>query len=353
VTILTYQLPALMTLLGSPYFQKLGIRAHAAGSVDDLVDRAAALRPELVIVPAESHETSAAMLARLRAPSERSLVFAAFAARSYARLPRSAPFDGVICLDDPEALLGRTRLPSGLPWTRRDRRTPVRIPVQLPGGEVGAITGETVDLGPGGAQLLLRGVPLHSGPMPVLFHRSEGSRSLTVQARAVWLDARDPRAIRAGVRFLDLTYEMRKTLDDLALWDVAPAPDGESITLHGELSESSLLWPLAARMATVPQLDLGQLGRINFAGIYRLVELLDVLPRRQRLRLLRVPAALIQQPAFDRLIAPRCTVESHYALFDCEPCGLDVQLLVTREREGAAVPCPVCGAPLGSDALTP
>lgn len=346
IQLLTYRLPKLMALLGAPHFGKLGLRAAAATSVEELLQRAAAGQPQLVVVPGDGNVPGEPVLRRLRASltSERSLVLGAVESSRAAAAARPL-YDGLICLDEPERLLARPQLPWLAPWTRRERRTAVRIPVRVDGGELGAIAGHTVDVAPGGAQVLLQRLPRQSGATEVEFHRSEGRR-LTVRARAVWLDPRDVAAVRLGLHFLDLTYDMRKALDDLALWDVVNAPDGKNITLYGELSEASVLWPIAARVAAVPLLDLGHVARVNFVGMYRLIELLDQVPRGLGVRLQRVPAALMQQPAFHRLIARRCRLESYYASFDCEPCKMQVHTLVTRALAGAPIRCPICARPL-------
>lgn len=343
--VLTFDDPRLLMLLRGGWFRSLGLRVVTACAPEALLERALFLAPDLVLVLAERVPPGFGRALRGCVGERRTEIVLVTAAGEPAPAGEWADYDGVVSLADPELELARLVSLQSRSRRRQSRRR-VRLPVQLgAGGE--ALDGVALDLSADGAGLLLGRLPRDAGPQPARFSRGDG-RVVTATARVVWADGRAEPAARVGVRLVDASAELDRALADLALWEVHLEGGAPVVRLHGELDERADLSPLAARAGEAPIIDLGDVVRASSAGLQQWSRLVRGFAPETRVRLRRVPAALMRQLLLVPLATLGCVVESYYAPFECEACEVDIDLVLDARATPAAQPCPLCGAPMTS-----
>jgi ABC-type transporter Mla MlaB component len=348
MNVLLYGLAEIAAILrSSPRFARLGHSATSVHSALELARRAAATQPDVIIMAATHLDTEPGLCRELRrvVRSPRSLLFVA--GDGAATSPWAGDCDGVVPLTGKEAHLPTLLLPFRSTQTRRQRRVAVRIPVDIQIGKTLAARGHAVDLSVGGARLELDRLPRGSGPYRVRFHRDDG-RSASLIARAAWTSAETQPPV-LGLHFLGARFDTQTALADMAFWQSIDEPDGPVIHLYGELSEETPLWRLATRILTLPRLDLGGIRAINFAGAFRLLELLSSTPSATRLRLRRVPLELVRLRRFYSLVKQTCIVESHYALCECPRCHVEVRVVWSTCARQGAPRCALCRGEVDSE----
>jgi ABC-type transporter Mla MlaB component len=343
--ILTCDAPSLVSALRSGYFLRAGLRIVTALDAQELLERAAVLRPNVIILVAgllpPRCERGLAQKLRPHLAAGPSLILLA--------LPRDHmdigddlhSYDGVLSLEEPGLDVARALAPLISLPNRRQARMRVRIPATLFAAAEKPIEGVTVDLSGAGAGLHLPSEP-GQDPYHVAFSRPDGRR-VTLAARAAWIDGFSPRAVRLGVRFLSATLDTVQALYDLAFWELITESGQLVIHLHGEISETTALWPILTRIMEAPRLDLEDVSRVNSAGVLRWMDFLRKIPSDVELRLRRISIPLVRQMLLVPAMSRRCVIESFLAPYECEDCDLDVTELITPGRDLFVPECPSCG----------
>ncbi len=245
---------------------------------------------------------------------------------------------------------------------RRDRRIPVELDVELPGGE-STIVGQVTNVGPGGIGLRVS-VPLSTGAALTARFRVGDQHSPETHAAVAWcrlagpidLDRGEP-AYAAGLAWTgEVPLRTRLLLEQVALFDVAepdPATPGDravTVTLHGDFTEMTRFEALVARLVGVDDIifDLAGVRYISSAGVRAWCELLEtVAGARKRFR--HCSIAFASQAAMVPLVLADGEVLSLEAPYYCEPCGRDeVRLLeiglIARDGDRLLPPHLTCGA---------
>jgi len=344
VQVLTYDSPTVVAALRSGYFRRMGVRVSVADSISELLRRTPILRPQVLILVA-GQERCVIQQLRSQLSDTRTLILLAVPHTRREIEEDLRVCDGIVSLEDPELDLARI-LSSLIPNPkRRQARTGVRIPVRLfpvrLSGHEPEISGATIDLSSAGAGLHLSRNP---GPDPytILFYREDGRR-VVLGARAVWTDSLALNAVRLGVCFTGASVDAVRRLFDLALWELVWDHGQPVIRLHGEISESTSLGSVLSRIRLAPTLDLGNVARINSAGVLRWVDMLQRVPSDVELRLRRLSIPLGRQMLLAPAMARRCIIESFFVPYECEECEVEATDLVAARGPFFAPPCPTCG----------
>ena len=340
--ILTCDAPALLAALRNGFFRRAGLNVTSYATVDELVVQAAAIRPDVVIVE-DGDESDARVAGLVKGTRKRPILLLAVSQIRREIDGDLGIFDGIVALDDPELDLARALSPL-VAFPKRDgTRRRVQIPVLVLASDEEPVRGFALDLAQGGAGLVLPHAPAED-PYHVVFHRSDG-RLVVLGARTTAVDALQPHSVRVGVRFINLTLDARRTLRDLAFWEVADEPGMTVIVLHGELSEASDLSPLLARLENGIILDFADVTRVNSAGVVRWVELLQKLPPYYELRLRRLSVWVARQMVLVPAMTRRCVIESFYVPFECAECQTESIQLVQSDAP-VQHRCPTCAKPM-------
>jgi hypothetical protein len=105
--VLTFDVPALVTLLRTAYFRSLGVRVITACSSDDLLERAVRLRPDLVLVVDERVPPRFARALRACVGERRAQLVLVVGDGETPDADELINYDGVVSLADPELELAR------------------------------------------------------------------------------------------------------------------------------------------------------------------------------------------------------------------------------------------------------
>ena len=343
--ILTYDVPPLVSALRSGYFRRAGLRVVTASDSRELLERAAILRPNVVIVVAglldpvdqgglarqlRSHLAEGRSLLLLALPQERSNVEEDL-----------RPYDGILSLEEPELDLARLMGTMTVQAKRQQPRERVVMATRLWAEADEAIEGVTVDFSGAGAGLRLPRAPA-ADPYTLRISRRDG-RSVTMGARVVWMDDYSEHYVRMGVRFIGATLDSVRALYDLAFWEEHEDVGERVLVLRGEISEKTTFAALLRRLTSVVALDLSEVRRVNSAGVLRWIEFLRRIPAGADVRLRRLSIPLARQMLLVPAMVRRCTIESYYVPYECEECDVDTSVLIFRDRSLFAPVCLDCG----------
>ena len=254
---------------------------------------------------------------------------------------------------------------------RRDRRIPVELDVELPGGDgavATTVTGQVTNVGAGGVGLRVAR-PLETGTKLAARFRVADQHSPDTRAAVAWCRLADPAGVdegelpyAAGLAWEgDVPLRTRLLLEQVALFDVAETDDGGvTVMLHGDFTEMTRFEALATRLVGIQDLvfDLAAVRYISSAGVRAWCELMSGLDGvRKRFR--HCSIAFASQAAMVPLVLADGEVLSLEAPYYCEPCGRDeVRLLevsaIARDGDRLLPPrltCGACGAPTELDDL--
>src|SRR5437870_9406303 len=155
--ILTFDAPTLVAALRGGYFRRCGLRVTIAGSVQEMIERAEVLRPEVIIVVAGAidsrEERGAAQQLRAHLSDRRGTLLLAVPHERRALEEDLQSYDGIVSLEEPDLDLARALSPFMALPKRRQARMRVRVPIVLFAGENAPVHGMTVDLSAAGAGL--------------------------------------------------------------------------------------------------------------------------------------------------------------------------------------------------------
>jgi PilZ domain-containing protein len=216
--ILTFDTPSLVSALRSGHFRRAGLRLTTASDARELFERAAVLRPNVIVLVAGRFQTRRESgLARDLRPhlaDGRSLILLALPQDGSDLVGDLGLYDGLIALEEPALDLARALEQMAALTKRRESRARVEIPTQLLAAGHSTIDGVTLDLSDAGAKLRVAHAPV-SELYEIRFHRRPG-HALAIGARIVWIDAYARQDVPVGVRFVGATLETLRGLHDLA-----------------------------------------------------------------------------------------------------------------------------------------
>jgi CheY-like chemotaxis protein len=254
---------------------------------------------------------------------------------------------------------------------REDERFAVRVHVFGP-SEAGAAghdyLGTSVDLSENGMLLKARREVPVGTQLDVRFALPGRAGELSVRGRVVRIDP----VQFTPAKGLALAFEALGAAEGAALrdylrvlvsgrpfhWQVADEAGRQVVALHGVLRADSDIEPLKSLRGEV-WFRLREFRRISSDSVQRWIELVRSLPGVSRIHLLECPISFVHQANLITNLLERQEVESFYAPYACDACGLDEEKLIEvkthleggKRREPPEFPCSGCGAPLVFDDL--
>lgn len=347
--VLAYDDPTLLAALRTGALRRGSLAVHSFSTVDDLLDRALRIRPDVIVLVAglvdPRRERTIARALRRELDASGTLLFLGVPPERKDVDEDLTLYDGLVALDDPQVDISRLLYPAPACRRRNLLRTKVRIPALFIDEQDRGADGVAVNISGAGAGFLLRRPPARRGPCAILFHRADG-RSVTLGATPVWVEAISDGAVRAGVRFAGATLGAIRSLYDLAFWEVVAEGGDLVIHLHGEITEATNLDTLLDRVFVAPILDLGDVTRVNSAGALRWVDFLRSIPDSVTPRLRRLSVAVGRQMLICPAMTRRCIIESFFVPYECERCEAETQILSTPWTRPQRQSCSDCGGDL-------
>jgi anti-anti-sigma regulatory factor len=134
---------------------------------------------------------------------------------------------------------------------------------------------------------------------------------------------------------------------------ISSTPEGDVLTLAGEIDDNTSLARYAAELKNRPIIDLGDVVFINSVGVREWITLLDeIAASGQTVTLRRVSEPMVRQMTMVMEARGSANVESFYAPYVCTSCGDERALLIDIAAHRAALdeqnpptlPCASCGA---------
>jgi CheY-like chemotaxis protein len=338
--------------LGSPSFQRLGIEQLVASSHDEALAAVREHGPTLAIVDAELAGGSGFDLCRaikddpaLRATHVIILLDSVITRGDFERIERSG-CDDVLALPLPsDDFYHHIAQVAGLPF-RRNRRVGVALDVILP--EVGdTIRGTVSNVSAAGIGVQVP-APLSAEQSLLVRLRHDGQTYPDTRATVAWTkpaevpseDAPDGAVeVQAGLRFGDdLPMKTRLLLEQLALYDVSPAPadspmeGGVTVSLQGDFTEITDFSTLATRLESETKIDFNAAAvrYISSAGVRSWCQFLLGLEGKQY-SFRHCSMAFASQAAMVPMVVGTGKVLSVEAPYLCETCDREeLRLLETR-----------------------
>jgi DNA-binding response OmpR family regulator len=335
-------------------------RCELAGDLDELVTRARALQPAVVVVDAARLTPGGDdLVARLRGdPALAATYTVLVVARD--RLDPAAAFlergavDDVVCLPGPTGeLAARIRHLVG------DRRSRPRLAAGQVGAEIaqrgGFVQGTVTDLSTAGMRLAVD-VPLATKRLDLTLVQAATGARVQVAGQVAW------QRVRAEGWELGIGFALRP--DELALinapygWRIDPRHPA-LVALSGAFTETARFQDLARAVAELDELelDLFELSHINSVGRLEWTRFLVGLAPR-RVRFVRCSAEFCSQALTGTDLVESGTIESFVAPYACPRCDLEEgRLLQTalfpRRPVTAApkLPCRRCRGTLQFDEI--
>jgi CheY-like chemotaxis protein len=261
---------------------------------------------------------------------------------------------------------------------REDERFAVRVHVfesslEIPIADAHGHTphdylGTSVDLSENGMLLKARReVPLGTR-LDVRFTLPGRPGELHIKSRVARVDSALFQPAKAvALAFEDLDSEAGVALRDYLRvlvggrpfnWHVHDEAGHKVVALYGVLRADSDIEALKSLHGEV-WFRLREFRRISSDSVQRWIELSRSLAEVTRIHLLECPISFVHQANLITNLLERQVVESFYAPYACEACGLDEERLIEvgphleggRRREPPEFPCSGCGAPLVFDDL--
>jgi hypothetical protein len=250
---------------------------------------------------------------------------------------------------------------SGLPFQRAPR-VAVELLLELGDGRVEQRRGVVTNVSPTGLGVLVSRA-FDIGQAVTLRIRRSGEES-DVPGRVVWCRPADSgdSGYAAGLEVTaEVSMRSRLLLEQLALFDVPPAPDEDGrvvVLLQGDFTEAVDFGPLRERLAGEKRIafDMSAVRYVSSAGVKAWCELVAGLAATDYL-FRHCSLAFASQAAMVPMVLGAGEVLSLEAPYHCQDCGRDdMRLLETRAllREGERITPPLlrcfdCGGALEFD----
>jgi CheY-like chemotaxis protein len=342
--------------LGSRPFRDAAVEHEVATSGRELVERARAARPALVILDRLLPDGSGFEVCRRikddpqLAPTRVMLLLDNPATQEQLRDAELSGCDAILCLPAPgEELFGHIAALLGFP-SPDSRRVREKLLVELDLGKT-RVRGEVTDLGETTARARLGERIVAPPRAPARFSRAVTGASFETIAAVSWQRQPAPGAEwEAGLKYERIDEAVLARLRAPCLWNVTSVGDGAAlVVLRGDFVESTDFAPLLAELAAAQrvQLDLMAVSRLNSVGASRWTELVAALAGRE-ISFLRCSLEFTSHAAMASGMLGGGRVESLVAPYACEACGAsELRLLqVAAVYDGAAIRPPAlrCGA---------
>lgn len=358
--------------LGSTAFQRLGVTHSWAVSYDEALTRIATLRPDVAILDVELAGGSGFDLCRtikddpeLRSTHVILLLSSILTKTDLERIERSGCDDVLALPVQTDEFYHHIAHLAGLP-VRRNHRVGVTLEMQIPDQPhpfVGTVFNiSTSGLGCQVSARLDKGMELSFR----LIHDRETTP--TTRARVSWVEPdQHPGDILVGLALIeDIPVKTRILLENLALFDVAPAPadspmaGGVSVSLQGDFNELTKFDALAERLQPEAAIDFNAAAvrYMSSAGVRAWCQLVETLAGK-RYVFRHCSIAFASQAAMVPLVIGTGQVLSLEAPYLCEACDREeIRLLDTKAllHEGDTIvppqlTCHQCGGELHFDDL--
>jgi len=357
--------------LGSAAFQRLAIDHHVADGRAEILELVRSQHPNLVIVDSQLTGGSGFDLCReikddpeLRGTHVIVLLASFISREELERIERSG-CDDVLALpihndDFYHHLAQIARLPY-----RRDRRVGVTLEAIVPDRDK-SVTGTVFNVSARGVGVQMP-IGFDNGQTVSVRFRHDGQTYPESRAQVAWTrPADDPGEFLAGFNFEDsIPIKTRLLLEQLALFDVAPAPadgpmaGGVTVSLQGDFTEVTNFTALAERLRDEKRIDFNaaSVRYISSAGVRGWCQFLRTLDDGQDYAFRHCSMAFASQAAMVPMVIGRGQVLSLEAPYFCENCDREeLRLLETRAllRDGDHIipphlSCPLCGGELEFD----
>lgn len=130
------------------------------------------------------------------------------------------------------------------------------------------------------------------------------------------------------------------------------SPEGDVLTIVGEIEDSTVLATFADSVGQRVIIDIGGVTFINSVGVREWVTLLDRLAAKgAKVTLRNVSEPMVRQMTMVIEARGEAKVESFHAPYVCSQCGEERALLINVNEQGEALtkleppklPCPACG----------
>jgi CheY-like chemotaxis protein len=261
---------------------------------------------------------------------------------------------------------------------REDERFAVRVHVFDSGAHAldpqreptvaGDYLGTSIDLSEHGMLLKARRDVAAGTRLDVRFGLPGRAGELAVKGRVVRVDA----GSFAPAKGLALAFDELGVSETAALrdylrvlvsgrpfyWQVNEEDGRQVVSLYGVLRADSELDALESLKGEV-WFRLREFRRISSDSVQRWIELIRSLEGVSKIHLLECPISFVHQANLITNLLERQEVESFYAPYACDACGLDEEKLLDvkqhleggKRRQPPEFPCSGCGAPLVFDDL--
>ncbi|MFH2010150.1 MAG: PilZ domain-containing protein [bacterium] len=335
ITILTSDHPTILRELGSPAFERIGIRHVVVETGREVVVETRKHAPAVVILEVELADGSGYQLCReLKGDPGCAgtrvvlLVEGAVSAEVIRSLSESRCDEVLVTPAWGEALFHKVAQLLGLPRRLR-RRMAVELRAEMAVGRADW-SGRIVDLNQDGARLELDREVDKGRLGTVHIHSGTGAAALSLEAKVVW-SHRDAAsgAWTCGIQFLNPDFDDRSTLMDLSLWEVIPQEDGSTqVVLQGDFREHTELTRLAEQLRGTVEFDLAWVRYLNSAGVRHWVSFLRSLDAVESYRFVRCSVAFVTQASMVPEVLGRGRVDSFQMPYTCEQCDLEEERLM-------------------------
>ncbi|HZS35502.1 MAG TPA: PilZ domain-containing protein [Polyangia bacterium] len=261
---------------------------------------------------------------------------------------------------------------------REDERFSVRVHVFESGEHAldppkdtsgaGDYLGTSIDLSENGMLLKARRDVAPGTRLDVRFGLPGRAGELAIKGRVVRIDA----GSFAPAKGLALAFDELGATESAALreylkvlvsgrpfyWQMSEEEGRQVVSLFGVLRADSDLEPLKGLRGEV-WFRLREFRRISSDSVQRWIELIRSLSGVSKIHLLECPISFVHQANLITNLLERQEVESFYAPYACDACGLDEEKLLEvkahldggKRRQPPEFPCSGCGAPLVFDDL--
>jgi CheY-like chemotaxis protein len=236
----------------------------------------------------------------------------------------------------------------GLP-SRRHGRVSIRAQV-IAAQQAGEVTGELLELGATGARLRVPSA-LPAGAEIALRVQPQTGPALNLRSRLVWQKPHDGGSVLA-VQFVDLTPEVRESLERLVTWELTGNDSGQVVRFLTDFTERLDLGGLAARLGRNVDFDMSQVQTINSLGVTRWITFQRTIPLGTSYRYTHCSTAFCAQAGYVLDFVGRGRIQSLFAPFHCAACGYEAEREFDIDAVLGGTPllsCPSCGGELAFD----